>query len=119
MLDLFADEDSLDRAIVRGLRQRGIDVTTAAETGRLGLTDEEQLQFAAEQGRALYTRNLPHFTRIHTEWMQAGRHHAGVIVVRARSMPVGAQIRALTRLASTFSSEEMTDRIEFLSNWLD
>ena len=107
----------MDRAIVRSLEARGIDVVTVAGSGRLGRPDEQQLQFAAANGRAVFTRNIGDFTRLHAKWMRAGRHHAGIVVARPRRMSVGEQIRALARLAIACSPELMTDRLEFLTNW--
>jgi hypothetical protein len=104
---------------VRSLREIGIDVTTAADALRRGLSDEDQLRFAVGQRRTLYTHNLADYTRLHGEWMRAGRHHAGIIVVRTRQTPIGAQVQALTKLAATLSPDDMADRLEYLSNWLD
>jgi hypothetical protein len=114
---LYLDEDSLTRALVRGLRAQGVDVVTAAEAGTVSLKDEEQLSFAAQQSRAIYTANLTDFVRLHGVWLRAGRHHAGVIVLTDQRTPIGVQIRALVRLVNTHSLETMRDRMEFLSNW--
>jgi hypothetical protein len=113
------DEDSLDWDLVCGLESKGIDVLTAASASRLGLPDEEQLTFAAGQGRVLYTRNLKDFARLHARWLQAGKHHAGIIVLVRQMAPIGVQVRALSRMAEAMSSEVMRDRLEFLgSRWM-
>jgi len=49
MFKLYIDEDSMDRDLVRALRARGVDVVTAQEVGRIGISDEEHLRFAASQ----------------------------------------------------------------------
>ena len=36
---LYIDEDSMDRALVRALRARGVDVTTALEEGMIERED--------------------------------------------------------------------------------
>jgi hypothetical protein len=41
---LYMDEDAEERALVRGLRARGIDVLTIWEAGMVGRTDREQLE---------------------------------------------------------------------------
>lgn len=43
---LYVDEDASESAVVTGLRARGIDLVTTVEAGRLGTTDEQQLEFA-------------------------------------------------------------------------
>ena len=103
--------------LARGLRARDVAVLTVFEADRLELTDEEQLTFAAAQHRALFTCNVGDFARLHRSWMAAGRHHSGVILLTNQAMPVGAQIRALVRMASVLDPETMRDRIEFLANW--
>ena len=118
MIPLYLDEDSVRHALVRGLRSNGIDVVTTLELGRIGAEDEDQLRFAVSQGRTLYTANLGDFHRLHTEWLRAGRHHAGIIVLPEQRTPVGGQIRALTKLVNAHSPETMEDQLEFLSRWL-
>lgn len=118
MIALYLDEDSVRGSLVRGLRASGIDVVTTAELGRLGADDEEQLRFATSQGRTIYTANLAHFPRLHIEWVRAGRHHAGIILLPKQRMPIGAQVRALSKLADAHSPETMRDQLEFLSRWL-
>ena len=49
---LYCDEDSLRHALVISLRKRGVDIITAVESGMTGETDEQQLAYAAAQGRA-------------------------------------------------------------------
>lgn len=117
MFPLYLDEDSLTRALVRGLRIQGIDVVTAAEAGNLGVRDEQQLAFAATQDRSLYTANVADFARLHDRWMREGRHHAGVILVRQEGMSLTGRLDALAHLMNTHSQETMQDRLEFLSNW--
>jgi len=48
----------MDGELVRGLRSQGIDVLTAAEAGMTRRSDEEQLGFAAAQGRTLFSFNV-------------------------------------------------------------
>ncbi len=118
MIRLYLDEDSMSRALVRALRDRGIDVTTAGEARRRGRSDSDQLAIATEQGRAIYTSNVADFSRLHAASQATGSRHTGVIVVARQRMTVGEQVRAIVNLAGALSAEEMTNRIEYLSNWL-
>lgn len=56
VLRYYLDEH-IDPAISKGLRMRGIDVLTTEEAGRAhqGLTDSDQLAYAAAQERVLVT----------------------------------------------------------------
>ena len=107
----------MHRAVLRALRAIEIDVVSAVEAGRTGLVDEEQLRLATLEGRTVYTSNVPDFTRLHRDWLRAGLHHAGIIVLIDQRMPIGTQVAALTRLVRTLEPDAMRDRLEFLSNW--
>jgi Domain of unknown function (DUF5615) len=114
---LYFDEDSMDRALLRALAARGVDVESALTCGMIERPDEDHLSFAAQEGRALFSFNVGHFTRLHSEWLAAGRSHAGVIVGQQRRHSVGEQLRRLLRLRATLPAEEMRDRLEFLGSW--
>ncbi|MEX0784643.1 MAG: DUF5615 family PIN-like protein [Dehalococcoidia bacterium] len=92
---LYCDHDSSDEALVEQLRLALVDVLTAHEAHNRHLSDPEQLEFAAREGRAVYTANKGDFARLHTEWASAGRQHAGIIIRRNQLADVGSQLRAL------------------------
>jgi hypothetical protein len=50
---LYMDEDSMSRSLVRALRARRVDVTTALEEGMIERSDAEHLDYATTQGRVL------------------------------------------------------------------
>jgi hypothetical protein len=64
------------------LREAGYDVLTTQQARMDTATDEEQLQFAATENRAIVTFNIRHFARLHWDWTSRGRNHAGIIVSR-------------------------------------
>jgi hypothetical protein len=108
----------LTASVVRGLRARGIDVLTAEEAGRQRLSDEEQLSFATQDERCLYTANYGDFARLHAEWMRAGRRHAGIVARTQQVTPVGEQIRALAAVCSTYEAGS-ENLFAYLSEWLE
>lgn len=111
---LYVDEDAAVSAVVDGLRNSGIDVLTILDAETAGATDEEQLEFAATDGRVIYTLNVGDFCRLHAEFLSAGKDHAGIIVIPRQRYSVGEKIRRLTELLDTLSAEEMRNRLEFL-----
>lgn len=111
---LLIDEDAHHRALAPALRARGIDVVTAREAGLLGADDDVVLHRAATEGRAIYTFNASDFGRLHSEYLQQGLSHAGVVVVPRQSYSVGEQLRRLFQLINTKSAEEMREHLEFL-----
>ncbi len=70
------------RRIARALRAEGHDVLALNEDAELGeLADPDVLALAASQERILVTFNHRHFAPLLREWAEAGRTHAGCIIV--------------------------------------
>jgi hypothetical protein len=111
---LYVDEDAEQRALVSGLRARGVDVVTAWETNMVGRSDEQQLEYAIEQQRTIYTLNVGDFSRLHQEHLAAGREHFGIIVIPGQRYAVGEKTRRLAAVVEAKTAEEMRNRIEFL-----
>ncbi len=103
--------------VVRGLRSRGIDVMTATEARMIRRPDEDHLTFAAAQNRVLCSFNLADYHEIHSNWMLAGRMHAGIVLAAQNRHSVGEQIRRFLRLIGSVSAETMGNRVEFLGHW--
>ena len=110
----FTDEDVYG-ATAPALRNAGWDAVSTPETGRLGQSDESQLQWATNQGRVFVTFNVGHFAHLHRTWMSQGREHAGIIV--SAQHPIGDLLRRLVHLTSTLDGDAMRNRLEFLSDW--
>jgi Domain of unknown function (DUF5615) len=111
---LFTDEDVYG-AVAGALRSAGIDAVSTSEVGRLGESDESQLEWATAEKRAFMTFNVAHFAAMHTNWMRQNRHHAGIVLSSQRSLR--DLLRRLKRLAAALDSEAMCDRLEFLTDW--
>jgi hypothetical protein len=77
MARLYANENFLF-PVVEALRQAGHDVITVSETGKAEQSwpDEDVLEFASHDDRALLTLNRKHFIRLHRE--RPG--HAGIVI---------------------------------------
>jgi hypothetical protein len=113
----YFDADSMERAVISGLASRGIDATTALEAGMHDASDEEQLQFANSQGRVLFSFNVHDFHRIHSEYTTQGKSHAGIVLAPQQRYTIGERIRRLAKLVSMRTAEDISNQIEFLSNW--
>lgn len=98
MARLYADENFSLR-VVEHLRRLGHDVVTIQETGKGGLRtpDEQVLEFAVADDRAVITLNRIHFIRLHREQPD----HAGIIActVDADEPGQAARIDAAIRAA--------------------
>jgi hypothetical protein len=96
------------------LRARAVDVLTVSEAALTGEADDVVLAHVARDGRALYSFNTGDFCRLHTEYMQHGEDHAGIILVPYQRYSVGEQLRRLFQLMNTKSAEQMRNTLEFL-----
>ncbi|MCZ8116612.1 MAG: DUF5615 family PIN-like protein [Microcystis sp. LE18-22.4A] len=52
---LYIDEDSMDEDFVQALRSRNVDVLTVADVGMLYRSDEEQIDWARQNGRVIFS----------------------------------------------------------------
>jgi predicted nuclease of predicted toxin-antitoxin system len=104
----FYTDEHVSRAVVKGLRQRGVDVLTVPEAGLMGGTDEEHLARAAGEGRVIFTQD-DDFLRL----AAAGARHAGIVYARQQT-PIGEIVRGLMLLYQLLDAEEMWGHIEFL-----
>jgi Domain of unknown function (DUF5615) len=116
-LRLYIDEDAMNADLVRALRLRGVDVASAWESGTRGYSDEHQLEFAAMQGRALYSFNVKDYMPMHARFMEQQKSHAGIILTSQRQYSIGEQLRRLLSLVADMSAEDMRDQVVFLSAW--
>jgi hypothetical protein len=104
MARLYADEN-FAFPVVSELRRLGHDVLTAQEAGKSeqAIPDEEVLQFACDESRAVLTFNRKHFIRLH----QACQDHHGIIVCTydpvfaAQAARIDASIKEHPELSGT------------------
>lgn len=107
----------MDADLVRALRIRGVDVTTALEQRLIRRDDVDHLEFANSQGRALYSFNMGDYQQLHSEYLKLGKHHSGMILAQQRRHSLGDQMRRLLKIVAQISAEEIKDSIVFLSAW--
>jgi hypothetical protein len=101
-------DEHVPKAVVRGLRRRGVDVTTVADAGTLGAPDLEHVRFAHREGRTIFTQD-DDFLRL----AASGEPHAG-IVYAPQHTPVRAMIWGLMLVHSVLDANEIAGQIEFL-----
>ncbi len=77
----YLDEGAIARALVQDCVLEVSTFLTPLETGMMGKSDHDQLQFAVSRTRGLYTFNVGDFCRLHTEYLEAEKIHAGIVVV--------------------------------------
>ena len=110
-IQLYLDED-VHKRVASALRLRHFDVISAHETGRWGLSDEEQLTYAVSQGRAIFTYNTSDYIQLHLDWIHRGKEHYGIIV--SDQLPIGETIHRLLNLLNQVTADEMRNEIRWL-----
>lgn len=115
---LYLDEDSFEKSLVTAFRSKGFDVVTVADVSRQSFSDEEQLIWAAEQRRVIYSYNRGDFCHLHNEFLTAEKIHTGIIVLQQQRFSVGQQLRGLLKLAADQSAEAMINQLVFLSAYI-
>jgi len=108
---LYLDEH-VPAILASALAAHGIDCLTTQDAGNPGLSDEDQLAFAASRGRALVTFNRKDFLILARQWQEQGRPHAGLIL--SRELPVSELLRRFRRFLRLHESEELTDQALWL-----
>jgi hypothetical protein len=104
----YYTDEHVSRAVISGLRQRGVDVLSVPEANKIGASDREQLAFALTEGRVLFTHDAD-FLRLDA----AGASHDG-IVYAYQYTPVGEIIGGLMLIYQVLDSAEMIGQVEYL-----
>ena len=105
----FHLDEGIHPGVARGLRSRGIDVTTAQDAELLQATDVAHLAFANSAGRVLVTYDAD-FLRLHA----AGAPHAGICYCHPQSRTLGEMIDGLLLVYGAMTTEDMKEHLEFL-----
>ena len=105
----FHTDENVADAVAKGLRQRGIDVTTTREAGMKRATDEEQLAYALREVRVIVSHDAD-MLRL----ASAGTPHAGLAYCHVGKYRVGQIVMKLLAIAGRLTPEEMYGRVEFL-----
>jgi hypothetical protein len=104
----FYTDEHVAKAVVTGLRQRGVDVLTVQRADTLGASDQEHLTRAREEGRVIFTQD-DDFLRLHA----SGVEHAG-IVYAPQGTSIGEIISGLMLIYQVLDAEDMRNHVEFL-----
>ena len=104
----FYTDENVSRAVVMGLRRRGVDVLTVAEAGNLGTSDEEIFRMAREAERVIFTQD-DDFLRL----AATVSDHRG-IVYTSQENTVDEIIRGLMLIYQVLAAEEMVGHVEYL-----
>jgi predicted nuclease of predicted toxin-antitoxin system len=105
----FHLDEHIHSGVARGLRLRGVDLTTTAEAGLLSAPDDEQLAYCLAENRVVVTNDLD-YLQLHA----AGTEHAGICYCHQDKYSIGQLIAILLLVRDCYSPDEMLRRVEFL-----
>jgi len=105
----FYFDQHIPSLVSRGLRQRDVDVLTAQEAGRCGMTDSDQLEFAAAEERVLVT-----FDADYLQLAASGIAHCGIAYCHATKYSQGQLLQVLLMLHGVMDRGSMQSHVEFL-----
>lgn len=104
----FYVDEHVSKAVVGGLRRRGIEVVRVPDVDRLGYDDNDHLAFAQREGLVVFTQDAD-FLRL----AAASAAHAG-IVYAPQGTSIGDVVRGLVLIARVLDAEGMVGQVEYL-----
>ena len=117
-ISLYIDEDASRSSLIAALRNANIDIITTSEANNLGLIDPEQLIWATENNRVIYTFNVKDYCRLHKNYMTEGKEHCGIIAAERQSYSVGEQLRGLQKIIVSMSAQEIRNQLIFIGAFI-
>lgn len=114
MLRLAADEN-FNNAIVRGIMRRNaaIDIIRVQDAGLCGADDPAVLEWAAHDGRVLFTHDVTTMTRYADERVRDGQPMPGLFEV-GRDVPIGSAIEDIVLVAECSRDGEWEGQVRYL-----
>ena len=110
-IKLFLDED-VWTGLAEELRQAGYDTKSVDQIDRKGLSDEEQMDFAIAEERAIFTHNIQDFVPLVEQYFEKEIWHPGVIV--ARQFEKGTLLRRTLTLLDSLTPEQLANTLRFV-----
>ena len=101
-------DEHVSKAVIHGLRQRGVNVLSVPEAQKLGATDEEHIAFAHTEGRVIFTQDEDFLKLAAT-----GTHHAGIVYAHQQTT-IGGIIQGLMLIYQVLEAEAMIDNVEYI-----
>ena len=105
---VFYTNESVNIAVAEGLKRRGVKVITARDAGNLGLSDEEQLEYARQKGMVIVTHDDDFLT------FSAELEHKGIVFLHQQKYSIGDMIRNLKLLWDVVEQKDIKNHVEFL-----
>lgn len=111
----FATDEDFNNRILRGLLRRNpaLDIVRAQDAGLKGKSDPEVLEWAATEGRVLFTHDVTTMKQFAEDRIAAGLPMPGLFEVNQK-LPIGQAIEEMLLLAECSLEGEWEGQIRFL-----
>ncbi|MEM9888482.1 MAG: DUF5615 family PIN-like protein [Bacteroidota bacterium] len=104
----FYMDEHIPKAVVKGLKKRGIDAVSCVEERMREASDREHLKYALKSKRVLVTYDSD-FVILHN----SGQTHSGIAYAR-KPLSIGEIISILLYMHEVLELEDMKNQIEFI-----
>jgi predicted nuclease of predicted toxin-antitoxin system len=108
---ILLDEDT-HLALAEALRRRGFDTVHIQEVGRKSFSDPEQLEYAVQEQRCIFSFNRKDFAALHKEYILTNKGHYGIIV--AGNLPLSPTLQRLSEFLYRTNAEELRNELRHL-----
>lgn len=104
----FHRDENVPHAIARGLRLRGIDVTTTVDARLQGVDDHAQIAYGLREARVILTQDDDF-----SKHRQAGLDHAGIVYSKQGTRTIGEVVRYLKLTHDCLDEEDMVGQLKY------
>ena len=104
----FYTDENVSKAVINGLRRRGVDVVSTPDAGMLGATDERHLALARRLGRVIFTQDDDFLSLNHR-----GFAHMGIVYAHRRAS-ISRMIDGLMLVHEVLDAEDMIGHVEYV-----
>lgn len=111
---LYTDED-IDGKLAAQIRANGYDAISTLEMGNLTLSDEQQVDYATGQGRAILTHNTKDFEPLAREYLRRDKFHYGIIV--SDQIYFGELLRRVLNMLDRVDADGMKNTFHYLGEF--
>ncbi len=110
-IKIYLDEDVRPLLAII-LRKRGFNTVSCKEKKLFGLTDEEQLNTAVKEKRAILTHNIKDFSLLHKE--KKGNHYG---IIFSDQVPLSILLKRTLKFLSRSKYDDVKGNTIWLSNY--
>lgn len=107
----FHLDEHVPHAVAKGLRLRGLDVTTTSDAGLVSAEDEDHIAYALAENRVIFTQDADFLVLA----SRADVDHAGIVYCHQGTRSIGDIIHFLVLVDTCMTEDEMKNHVEFVA----